>query len=84
MGADLAAAVPFYGGVPPVAEIPKIKAAILVHQGELDKGGAASWPAYDQALTAANVPHEGYIYRAPFMASIAMQRRNATTKPQPT
>jgi carboxymethylenebutenolidase len=21
-----------------------------------------SWPAYDAALTAANVPHEGYIY----------------------
>jgi carboxymethylenebutenolidase len=23
---------------------------------------AGTWPAYDQALTAANVPHEGYIY----------------------
>ncbi len=62
MGADLAAAVPYYGGVPPAPEIPKIKGAILVHQGELDKAGAASWPPYDQALTAANVTHEGYIY----------------------
>lgn len=62
MGADLAAAVPYYGGVPPTSEIPKIKGAILVHQGELDKAGAASWPPYDQALTAANVTHEGYIY----------------------
>jgi carboxymethylenebutenolidase len=23
---------------------------------------AATWPAYDAALSAANVPHEGYIY----------------------
>lgn len=62
MGADLSAAVPFYGGVPPDAEIPKIKAAILVHHGELDKNTAASYPAYDKALTAAGVTHEGYIY----------------------
>jgi len=62
MGADLSAAVPYYGGVPPAADIPKIKGAVLVHHGELDKNGAASWPAYDAALTAANVPHEGYIY----------------------
>ena len=31
MGADLAAAAPFYGGAPPTADVPKIKAAILVH-----------------------------------------------------
>jgi carboxymethylenebutenolidase len=62
MGANLAAAVPFYGGVPPDAEIPKIKAAVLVQHGELDKNTAATWPAYDKALTAAGVPHEGYIY----------------------
>ena len=59
---DLAAAVPFYGGVPPDADIPKIKAAILAHHGELDTRLAMSWPAYDAALTANKVPHEGYIY----------------------
>jgi len=59
---DLAAAVPFYGGVPPDADIPKIKAAILAHHGELDTRLAMSWPAYDAALTKNNVPHEGYIY----------------------
>ena len=48
--------------LPPPEDIPKIKAAILVHHGELDTRLAATWPAYDQALTAANVPHEGYIY----------------------
>ncbi len=62
LGADLAAAVPFYGAVPPKEDIPKIKAAILVHHGELDTRLAATWPAYDMALTAINVPHEGYIY----------------------
>jgi carboxymethylenebutenolidase len=58
---DIAAAAPFYGAVPQ-AGIDKIKAAILVHHGALDTRLAASWPAYDMALTAANVPHEGYIY----------------------
>ncbi len=62
LGSDLGAAVPFYGAVPGDQGIPKIKAAILVHHGELDTRLAATWPAYDKALTAANVPHEGYIY----------------------
>jgi carboxymethylenebutenolidase len=61
LGADIAAAVPFYGAVP-AQGVPNIKAAILVHHGALDTRTAASWPAYDMALTAANVPHEGYIY----------------------
>jgi carboxymethylenebutenolidase len=62
LGADLAAAVPYYGAVPPAGDIAKIKGGILVHHGELDTRMAATWPAYDKALTAANVPHEGYIY----------------------
>jgi carboxymethylenebutenolidase len=62
LGPDLAAAVPFYGAVPPPAEVAKIKAAVLVHHGELDTRLAATWPDYDKALTAAGVPHEGYVY----------------------
>ncbi len=62
LGADLAAAAPFYGGPPSKDDAAKIKAAILVHHGELDTRLAAGWPAYDAALKAANVPHEGYIY----------------------
>jgi carboxymethylenebutenolidase len=62
LGPDIAAAAPYYGAVPAKESIPKIKAAILVHHGELDKQLAATWPAYDMALTAINVPHEGYIY----------------------
>ena len=62
LGADLSAAVPFYGAVPAAADIPKIKAAILVQHGALDAQLAATWPAYDKALAAAGAPHEGYIY----------------------
>jgi carboxymethylenebutenolidase len=62
LGADLAAAVPFYGGPPAKDDIPKIKGAILVHHGALDTRLASTWPAYDAALTEINVPHEGYIY----------------------
>jgi len=64
LGSDLAAAAPFYGGPPAKEEIPKIKAAILVHHGELDKRLAEGWPAYDAALKEAGVTHEGYIYPA--------------------
>jgi carboxymethylenebutenolidase len=62
LGADLAAAAPFYGGAPPAADVPKIKAAILVHHGALDTRLAEAWPAYESALKAANVAHEGHIY----------------------
>jgi carboxymethylenebutenolidase len=62
LGSDLSAAAPFYGGPPAKEDIAKIKGAILVHHGELDTRLAATWPAYDKALTEINVPHEGYIY----------------------
>jgi carboxymethylenebutenolidase len=62
LGPDIGAAVPFYGAVPPKDDIPKIKAAVLVHHGELDTRLAATWPAYETALKEINVPHEGYIY----------------------
>ncbi|MDP9112786.1 MAG: dienelactone hydrolase family protein [Acidobacteriota bacterium] len=62
LGPDIAAAIPYYGGVPPKEDIAKIKAAILVHHGELDTRLATTWPSYDMALTSINVPHEGYIY----------------------
>jgi carboxymethylenebutenolidase len=59
---DLSAAVPFYGAPPAAADVPKIKAAVLAHHAELDTRLASTWPAYDAALTAAGVPHAGYIY----------------------
>src|SRR5262245_31103470 len=62
LGPDLAAAVPYYGAAPAAADVPKIKAAVLAHHGELDTRLAEGWPAYDGALKAAGVAHEGYIY----------------------
>ena len=62
LGADLAAAVPYYGGAPQPADVPKIKAAVLVHHGSEDKRLVDAWPAYEQAMKAAGVRYEGYIY----------------------
>jgi carboxymethylenebutenolidase len=62
LGSELAAAVPFYGAAPPIEDVAKIRAAILVHHGALDAKFVASWPDYDQALKSANVPHEGHLY----------------------
>jgi carboxymethylenebutenolidase len=63
MGADLAAAVPFYGAQPTApVDIAKIKAPILAHYGSLDARITGGWAAYDQALTGAGVVHTGYVY----------------------
>jgi carboxymethylenebutenolidase len=62
MGSDLAAAAPFYGGAPPTADVPKIKAAVLVHHGGEDTRLVEAWPAYEAALKAAGVRYEGHIY----------------------
>jgi carboxymethylenebutenolidase len=62
MGADLAAAVPFYGAQPSADAVAKIKAPVLAHYAELDTRITSGWPAYDAALSAAHVTHEGYVY----------------------
>jgi carboxymethylenebutenolidase len=62
LGSDLGAAVPFYGAAPAAADVPKIKAAVLVHHGEADQKLVAAWPAYEAALKANNVRYEGYVY----------------------
>lgn len=62
MGDELAAAVAFYGSAPPAAEVPKIKAAILVHHASMDKRLVEGWPAYEAALKANRIAYEGYIY----------------------
>ena len=59
---ELAAGVPFYGNQPAAADVPKIKAAMLIHYAETDERINAGWPAYEAALKANNVRYEGYIY----------------------
>ena len=63
MGGDLAAAVPFCGAQPNAADAAKIKAPINAQYGELDTRITSGWPAFDAALTAAQVPHDGHIYK---------------------
>lgn len=59
---DLAAAVPFYGGQPPVEDVPKIKAPLLLHYAGLDARVNEGWPAYEKALKENNKEYTAYIY----------------------
>jgi carboxymethylenebutenolidase len=62
LGPDLAAGVPFYGAQPSAEDAAKIKAPINAQYGELDTRITGGWPAFDAALTRAQVPHEGHVY----------------------
>jgi carboxymethylenebutenolidase len=59
---DLAAAVPYYGQVPPAAEVPKIKAKLLLQYAGNDSGVNAGIPGYEAALKAAGVSYEKHVY----------------------
>jgi carboxymethylenebutenolidase len=62
LGPDLGAAAPFYGGAPKPEDVAKIKAAILIHHGALDKALAGAYPAQEAELKKNNVRYEGHIY----------------------
>jgi carboxymethylenebutenolidase len=62
MGADLAAAVPFYGSQAPAADAGKIKAPLLLHYASLDKRINDGWPAYEEALKANRVTYTMHMY----------------------
>jgi carboxymethylenebutenolidase len=66
MGPDLAAAVPFYGVQPGAADVARIKAPINAQYAELDTRITSGWPAFDAALTAAHIVHEGHIYKGAY------------------
>lgn len=59
---DLAAGVAFYGSAPPLEDVPKIKAPMLIQSAEVDERINAGWPAYEAALKAAGVPYERFQY----------------------
>jgi len=59
---DLKAAVPFYGTQPDEAQVPGIKAPLLLHYAELDQRVNAGWPAYEEALKKNNKEYTAYIY----------------------
>src|SRR3984885_163151 len=62
LGADLAAAAPFYGAAPKPEDIAKIKAAILIHHGALDKALSGAYPAQEAELQKNHIRYEGHIY----------------------
>ena len=59
---DLAAAVPFYGTQPAAADVPKIKAPLLIHYADNDDRVNQGWPAYEAALKASNVAYTMHRY----------------------
>ncbi|MBM3296329.1 MAG: dienelactone hydrolase family protein [Candidatus Aminicenantes bacterium] len=59
---DLAAAVPFYGSQPAAEDVPKIKAALLIHYAGDDERINAGIPAFEEALKKAGIEHEIHLY----------------------
>jgi carboxymethylenebutenolidase len=57
---DLAAAAPFYGSAPPLEDVPKVKAELLVVLAANDERINAGWPAYEAALKSAGVRYSFY------------------------
>jgi carboxymethylenebutenolidase len=59
---DLAAAVPFYGSQPAAADVPKIKAPLMLHYASLDTRITEGWPAYEAALKENGKKYQAFIY----------------------
>ena len=59
---DLAAAIPFYGSQPAAADVPKIKAPLMLHYASLDTRITEGWPAYEAALKANGKKYQAFIY----------------------
>ena len=62
LGDDIAAVAPFYGQPTPPSDVPRIKAAVLIHHGALDKNLAGGYPAQEAELKKNNIRYEGHIY----------------------
>jgi carboxymethylenebutenolidase len=62
MGSDLSAGVPFYGAQPPVADVAKIKAPLMLQYGALDARITGGWPAFEEALKTNHVTYQGFVY----------------------
>ncbi|MDG4879948.1 dienelactone hydrolase family protein [Mesorhizobium sp. WSM4884] len=60
--ADLNAGVAYYGMQPKAEDVPKIKAALLLHYAGLDERIDAGIDAYKKALDAAHVEYTVYVY----------------------
>ncbi|MGY2261273.1 YghX family hydrolase [Pseudomonas sp. SDO55104_S430] len=59
---ELGAAVSFYGRQADVKDVPRIKAPLMLHYGELDTRINEGWPAFEKALKADGKTYEAFIY----------------------
>jgi carboxymethylenebutenolidase len=59
---DLLAAVPYYGSPPNAEAVPQIEARIMAHYGGLDDRINAGIPAFEEALKAAGIDYQIFIY----------------------
>ena len=85
MGPDLHAAAPFYGQPTTPADVPKIKAAILINHGALDKNLSGGYPAQEAELKKNNVRYEGHLWPDSvhgFFNDATPERYNKVTAPQ--
>lgn len=62
MGADLQAAVPFYGAAAATDSVPQIKAPLLIQYAESDDWVNNTRPAFEEALKARGVTFEMHVY----------------------
>ncbi|MGQ0545288.1 MAG: dienelactone hydrolase family protein [Betaproteobacteria bacterium] len=62
MGADLQAAVPFYGSPPAAGEGAKIRAPLLAHLAENDPRVNEPYPAFEEELKKAGVRYQIHLY----------------------
>ena len=60
--ASLNAAVAYYGGQPDPADVPKIKAKLMLHYAGMDERVNAGIPAYETALKSAGTDYQLFIY----------------------
>lgn len=58
----LSAAVPFYGGQPPLESVPRIQVPLLLHFAELDKRVNEGWPEYEKALKKHKKEYTAHMY----------------------
>jgi carboxymethylenebutenolidase len=61
-GADLKAAVPYYGSQPKPEDVPKIKAAVMLHYASDDERINRGIEAYNQAMKEAGIEHQSFMY----------------------
>ena len=59
---DLNAGVAFYGVAPDLADVPRIRAPLMLHFAGNDERVDATWPAYEAALKAAHAKVEAFVY----------------------